>query len=194
MLHDTAVWAALTETHINTGAACCLLLVAANYDRWLQYFLAHDSKGPTKGVWWEHVAPDTAFELIAQSNATVLSSAGPDQHTGSSSSSIRSCTRQLFELYKAAQLAALPVDYQPVLECACSHLNAGQAVQSSPSLSAAAGSGVTQPVKAALVEPSLVQLSTPLQIIEASLEALRWLKETEGRAAFPALAPGSALA
>jgi len=45
--------------------ACCVLT-----RRWLQYYLAHDSTGPTKGVAWEHTAPHTAFAVIQQPNST----------------------------------------------------------------------------------------------------------------------------
>lgn len=32
--------------------------------RWLRYYLAHNSQGPTKGDWWEHVAPAAAFQQL----------------------------------------------------------------------------------------------------------------------------------
>jgi hypothetical protein len=31
----------------------------------VRYYLAHDSLGPTKGVWWQHVAPSNAFDVFS---------------------------------------------------------------------------------------------------------------------------------
>ncbi|WIA36793.1 hypothetical protein OEZ86_008048 [Tetradesmus obliquus] len=40
------------------------LLTGPLPQRWLRYYLAHNSQGPTKGVWWEHVAPPAAFQQL----------------------------------------------------------------------------------------------------------------------------------
>lgn len=56
-------------------ASVCMLLC-----RWLRYYLAHDSEGPTKGVWWEHVAPATALQL--REHAAAQGGCGPlDLHS-----------------------------------------------------------------------------------------------------------------
>ncbi|KAJ9518636.1 hypothetical protein QJQ45_018676, partial [Haematococcus lacustris] len=34
--------------------------------RWARYYLAHDSQGPTKGRWWEHVVPTSAFTIVKE--------------------------------------------------------------------------------------------------------------------------------
>lgn len=33
--------------------------------RWVQYYLAHDCVGPTRGVPWDYVAPPSAFNVLA---------------------------------------------------------------------------------------------------------------------------------
>jgi len=49
------------------------------------------------------------------------------------------------------------------------------------------------PITAALVTPVLTELSGAMRVIDASVEALRWLKSEEGQTAFPSLAPGSSM-
>lgn len=175
--------------------------------RWLEFYLAHDSKGPTKGVWWEHVAPASAFAIIPQPNSTQhiqqFGNIGPSSSiysssATSSSSGVHGCPIQLFLFYQAAQQAGLPVDHKPDLQCLCSPLMqvqqkkvAAETTSQVEVMRAVEAPGA--PITAALVTPVLTELSGAMRVIDASVEALRWLKSEEGQTAFPSLAPGSSM-
>lgn len=175
--------------------------------RWLEFYLAHDSKGPTKGVWWEHVAPASAFAVLLKPNSTQhtqqVGNIGPRSklHSNSepsSSSGDHGCPIELFTFYHAAQQAGLPVDDQPDLQCLCSPLM--QAQQEKVMAEATSQAKVVQaveplsaPIAAARITPVLTELSGAMRVIEASVEALRWLKSEEGRTAFASLAPRSSM-
>lgn len=116
--------------------------------RWLGYYLAHNSQGPTKGIWWEHVAPASAFTVLhidplpgiamplsnttswvhAPAHVTWLGAPAEAGSATSSSSStaskagFSSCPFMLFSQYIQSVQLALPVDPLPDLECACKHL------------------------------------------------------------------------
>lgn len=182
--------------------------------RWLAYYIAHDSKGPTKGVWWEHVAPDSAFAFVpdnsSSSSSLVAGTAG--SKIGNDNTHVATaggCPRKLFSLYEAALQAGMPVEINQHLECACrlekalqhhTASNSRPAQQSKGQLSASpavtpstADTAGSAPIAAARVSSALLQLSPALQVIQASDAALAWLKSAEGRAAFPSLAPGSTM-
>lgn len=176
---------------------------------WLRYHLAHNSQGPTKGVWWEHVAPRDALQLLHLDAAPTLMLRGAPAgaawrtqpaHLRDASGS---CPALLYVQYAQARQLALPVDAQPALECACAQL--ARALQQLPAASAAANAlspeylvadggppdGSPVPALAADGGGAAQDSSTALAAIRASEVALAWLSSEEGRAAFPSLFDGS---
>lgn len=141
----------------------------------MEYYLAHNSKGPTKGVWWEHVAPARAFDVLPQGNTS--------SDSGSPLAPALGCRGQdLFRVYVAARVAGLPVEQQPDLECTCRHVAAAASISAQAQRLAGNGSA---PVPAVRVTPALLRLSAALRVIFESVAALAWLKGGEGQPAFP---------
>lgn len=229
-------------------SATAILLPCCVLDRrWLRYYLAHDSTGPTKGVAWEHTAPHSAFAVIQQSNSIeagvgtskelqtsrsqssraatasmktqphVLEHSSYKTNTDSSGNGVSrgrgmdSCPVELFSLYSVAQQAGLPVDDQPSLECLCSEVPqahwqlqqrqqqqeaAPNAEQDNANDTAGpielvqASEADKAPVAAVRVNPEFTRLSSILQVVNTSLEALQWFKTKGGLAMLPLLPRG----
>jgi hypothetical protein len=168
---------------------------------WLRYYLAHNTIGPTKGVWWEHVVPAAAFTILQQQQQLLQLELLQQQAGVRAHSRSAGCPQQLHELAAAAAAAQLLVDSDAGLECACNQQHAQQLpahglraawhANSSSSFAAPPGNNGSWPVPAANVTQAFVRLSSAMRVIRASEAALAWLKSAEGAAAFPALAPGS---
>lgn len=169
-----------------------LLLVLLTSCRWVQYYLAHNTIGPTKGIWWEHVVPAAAFRMLHANLSHQQQGAG----LGAQNSSWNLCPNQLLELYRQAAAAGLPVAGRQPWLCKCSwsrqlrHQLGLQVSTTSYRSSTPVATAYGAPVAAANVTPVFVQLSSELRVITASLHALSWLKSTEGRTTFPSIAPG----
>lgn len=120
--------------------------------------MAHDSKGPTKGIWWEHVAPAAAFAVADSEQAANVSG-------------------------------------QELLLDSCRGWRQPASTASNLSQAACTSASVPEDAAAAAVRvtTALAQHYQPLQMLNASLAALVWLQSPAGRAAFPSLAPGSAM-
>lgn len=50
--------------------------------RWAAYYLAHDTQGPTKGVWWEHVVPHHALAPLDLAPASISLPVAADAGSG----------------------------------------------------------------------------------------------------------------
>ncbi|MEW5300008.1 MAG: hypothetical protein WDW36_002972 [Sanguina aurantia] len=97
-----------------------LQLISAPMPRkWVEYFLAHENQGPTRGVPWDYVVPDSAFQRLSINPAVHRAHEGKDHPDEKASLLSGPCPAATFLDYWQMRESSLPIDRDLELEQTC---------------------------------------------------------------------------